>query len=152
MPLCLYFKAALTLCLVRLRGFWLGFYFPLLCSGSTRRRQFDHNGLMQATFLGLAGQKPGLCVCVCVCVHMLLFPSSFFFSSPPPPSEHHHHHSKAVSAVVVFCLFEEWLNIDCAGMNSDDLAPRSSPSIPRRLLKELKAFALGWISSEVKLL
>lgn len=121
--------------------FFAGFFS---CSGSVRRRQFDHNELMQATFLGLPGHKPGLCVCVCT------HASLASLSSPPSSTcEHPHHHSKTVSRVAVLCLFEQWLNVDYAGMNSNELAPKSSPSIPRRLLKELKASALDWISSNV---
>lgn len=59
--LCLYFKTVLTLCLVKPWGFFCWFFSY---SGSVWRRQFDHNGLMQATFLGLPGCKPGLCVYV----------------------------------------------------------------------------------------
>lgn len=57
----LYFKTILTLCLVKPWGFFVGFFSY---SWSVWRRQFDHNGLMQATFLGLPGCKPGLCVYV----------------------------------------------------------------------------------------
>lgn len=127
------------------KGFFVVVVFFFSCSGSVWRRQFDHNELMQATFLGLPGHKPGLCVFVYTCVSF----ASLYSSPPSPTCECPHHCSKTVSRVAVFCLFDQWLNVDYAGMNSNELAPKSSLAIPRRLLKELKAFALDWISSNI---